>query len=233
MYVADIDSCEQRKPTIVCISYSERCRPGNTRYTGGRNSAANFQGKVPNCFSELEESFKVWLDDYILFTKSENELLKNLCRFFELCRDRNLIMSLTKLWFFLNEAKWCGRISNEKGILFNPNNLSGLRNWVSQISACVLSYLDSSSIPRFPERVAPLRELLDVTYLEAGRGGLKDKSHFEIIPQRTWLEHRTRKRRQWLTKAITKIGYAQPRTHELNFMHSHRCIRPTLGCVCH
>lgn len=42
----------------------------------GMNSAKKFQGKVLDCFSELKKSFKAWLGDYILFAKSEDELLK-------------------------------------------------------------------------------------------------------------------------------------------------------------
>lgn len=56
-----------------------------TRTTqGGTNSAANFQEKLSDCFSELREHFKAWIDDFFIFAQNENKLLEVLRRLFEI-----------------------------------------------------------------------------------------------------------------------------------------------------
>ncbi len=40
---------------------------------GGCNSAANFQEKVKQCFAELKESLKAWLDDFMLYARIEEK----------------------------------------------------------------------------------------------------------------------------------------------------------------
>jgi len=58
-----------------------------TRTTqGGTNSAANFQEKVAQCFEELKENFKAWIDDYILWMMDEEHHIQILRRFFEFRR---------------------------------------------------------------------------------------------------------------------------------------------------
>lgn len=153
-----------------------------TRTTqGGTNSAPNFQEKVADCFSELQDNFKAWIDDFIIFATSEEHLLEILRRFFEICRSRNLVVSLPKSNFFLTEALWCGRIIDSNGVRFNPNNLSGLQKCDFPRNAAELcEYVHgiswiSTSIPRFAERAAPLREILETAYTKAG-GSRKKKS---------------------------------------------------------
>ena len=137
---------------------------------GGCNSAANFPEKIGECFSELRDHIKAWIDDYMLFARDENELLKILRRFFEICRERNLFISLPKSSFFLRKVTWCGRVISESGIRFNPKNFSGLENCdTPRTAAEICQYVHcitwvSMNIPKFAERVAPLRELLEVAY---------------------------------------------------------------------
>lgn len=153
-----------------------------TRTTqGGCNSTANFQEKIEQCFMELRENFKAWLDDFMLFAKNEDQMLKILRRFFEICRNRRLIVSLPKSDFYLKEVLWCGRLINKDGVKFNPKNLSGLQNCDNPRTASELcefvhgvSWI-SSTIPRFAERASILRELLEVAYAKAN-GSRKKKS---------------------------------------------------------
>ena len=72
---------------------------------GERTSAANFQEKIEECFAELRDHFRAWLDDYLIFAETEDELLRILRRFFEICRERNLIVSLPKSDFFFARSR--------------------------------------------------------------------------------------------------------------------------------
>ena len=151
-----------------------------TRTTqGGCNSAANFQKKVEQCFIELKENLKAWLDDFMLCARDEEHLLCLLRRFSEIFRTRRLIVSLPKSDFFLNEVPWCGRLIDKHGVRFNQSNISCLKDAEPPCTAAELcEYVHglswiSNSIPRFAERVAPLRALLETAYSKAGESRKK------------------------------------------------------------
>ena len=139
-----------------------------TRTTqGGCNSAANFQEKFDQCFTEIKEILKAWIEDFMLFTTNDSHLLRLHRRFFEICRDRRLIISLPKSDFYLSEVTWCGRIIDSEGFRFHPKNIAGLSNGDPPRSAGKLcEYVHginwvSSSILRFAERVSLLRQMLE------------------------------------------------------------------------
>ena len=111
--------------------------------------------------------------------KTDFELLGLLRRFFEICRKRRLVISLPKSDFFPTTVTWCGSLIDKDGITFNPQNLSGMRDAsVPHTAAELCEYVHgvsciSTSIPRFAERVAPLRELLEDAYTKANRSRKK------------------------------------------------------------
>ncbi len=49
----------------------------------GTSLPQNFQEKVEQCFVELKENLKAWLDDFMLYARDE-ELLRIRRRFFEI-----------------------------------------------------------------------------------------------------------------------------------------------------
>lgn len=157
-----------------------------TRTTqGGTNSAANFQEKVSECFAELREDFKAWIDDFMIYARDEAHLLRILRTFFKICRKHRLIVSLPKSDFYRKESEWCGRIIDAKGIRFNPKNISGLQDCDPPRTAGELcEYVHgiswiSASIPRFAERAGSLRNLLEVAYKKAN--SRKKKSIAKIV----------------------------------------------------
>ncbi len=144
-----------------------------TRTTQGAcNFAANFQEKVEQCFLELKDNLKAWLDDFMLYARDEEHLLRILRRFFEICR--RLIVSFPKSDCFLNEVLWCGRLIDKHGVRFNLSNISALKDAEPPCSAAELcEYVHglswiSNSISRFAERVDPLRAILETAYSMAG-----------------------------------------------------------------
>lgn len=130
---------------------------------GGTNSAANFQKKVSECFSELRDNFKARVDDYISFAADEKKLMRILLPFFEVRSSRNLVVSLPKSECFLKQAVWCRRIIDSEGVRLNPKNHSGLKYADTPRTAAELcEYVHvlirvSTSIPLFAERIGPLR----------------------------------------------------------------------------
>ncbi len=129
-----------------------------------------------------QRSPKAWIDDFMLYVRDEEHLLRILRRFFEICRTRRFIVSLQKSNFFLDEVSWCGRLIDKGGVLLNPNNISGLKDSEPPRTAAELcehvhglSWI-SNSIPRFAERVAPLRALWRLHTLRQVAAGRKNPS---------------------------------------------------------
>lgn len=146
-----------------------------TRTTqGGCNSAANFQQHVEPRFAELRDNLKAWLDDFLLYSKTELDHLSILRRFFDICRKRNLFISLKKTAFFSNSIKWCGRIIDSDGYRMEPANWETLRTASVPMTADELCQFVhgaiwvSETIPMLHEKIQPLRDILESAYEKPG-----------------------------------------------------------------
>lgn len=93
---------------------------------GGWNSAANFQACVEPCFADLREHLLAWLDDFAAHAEDAAQLLGVLEKFFSVCRERNLKVSLPKSTFFATAIKWCGSILHADGITMDPAKFNSL-----------------------------------------------------------------------------------------------------------
>lgn len=145
-----------------------------TRTTQGAiNSAANFQQKVEPCFAELRNNLKAWIDDFIMYYHSEEEHLEKLRRFLEICKEKNLVISLPKSVFFAKSIKWCGRIIDGNGYRYDPANYEALKNATCPTNGAELCQFIhgamwmSNSLPQLHEQIAPLREVLEKAYTRA------------------------------------------------------------------
>lgn len=142
---------------------------------GARNSAANFQSRVEPCFNSINERVKAWLDDFILFTRSEQEHLETLDSFLRICGEVGLKVSPRKSKLFVKEAKWCGRVISAKGMRMDPRHAEGLAKTHKPLTADELSqFLNctqwmSQCILDFAARVQPLRDMLEKAYEEVGK----------------------------------------------------------------
>lgn len=165
---------EESQPLYAFTTCDAIVQPTRTTQ-GGCNSPANFQEKVEPCFSPLRENLLAWLDDFILHGKEEKEHLDNLLQFLEICATKNLVISITKSRFFAKVIEWCGRLIDAGGVQLHPANYEGLvdaeipRNGAELSQYVHCANWMSSVIPRFAERVAPLREILEKAYTRSGR----------------------------------------------------------------
>ena len=146
-----------------------------TRCTqGAKNADANFQSKVEPLFTIIREHMKTWLDDFVLHCRTAEDLLDTFLKYFIICREANLKISIRKSQFFLQRVKWCGRIIDSTGVQFDRRNLSELQGIELRISAgepCeyvhCLQWM-SYSIPDFPDRISPLKKVLEEAYTNSG-----------------------------------------------------------------
>lgn len=63
----------------------------------GTNYAAKFQEKVAECFTELLDNIKAWIDDFMIFARDKYHLLEILRKCFTIFCQRKLIVSLKSL----------------------------------------------------------------------------------------------------------------------------------------
>jgi hypothetical protein len=74
----------------------------------------------------IREALLQWLDDLLMFTRTEAELLSLLRQFFEICRSFGLKLHPRKCILFARRTRWCGRLIDEAGVRFDPRQLQGL-----------------------------------------------------------------------------------------------------------
>jgi hypothetical protein len=67
-----------------------------------------------------------WLDDLLLFTRTDAELLVLLRQLFEIFRRFGLKLHPRKCILFARRICWCGRLIDEAGVRFDPRQLQGL-----------------------------------------------------------------------------------------------------------
>lgn len=148
---------------------------------GGRNAVANFQGKVEPCFGKMRHALKAWLDDFGIHSPTETGLVN------ELCRQRNLKVSIRKSTFFDTTLLWCGHSIDADGGRLDPSRLTGLIDCSPpQTAAELCEYVHcltwmSLSIPDFCERVAPLRDLLEEAHRLSGSRTKRSIQRYTVI----------------------------------------------------
>ena len=88
---------------------------------GLMNAGATFQRAMDIAFSdEIGHFIVIYLDDIIVYSKTEEEHLEHLRKVFEECRRFGLSLNPKKTVFGLQEGKLLRHIISEKGIRIDP-----------------------------------------------------------------------------------------------------------------
>lgn len=94
---------------------------------GLMNAGATFQRAMDIAFSkEIGHFIFIYLDDIIVYSKTDEEHLKHLRRVFEKCRIFSLSLNPKKTVFGLQEGKLLSHIISEKGIKIDPHRVEGI-----------------------------------------------------------------------------------------------------------
>jgi hypothetical protein len=106
------------------------------------------------------------LDDCILHTKTEDDLLATLNVFFKKCQEHGLKLHASKCVLFASTVRYCGRLITKDGVRFDPKDMKALQTMQEpQNGADLVQYVASvkwmrSAIPNYSKRVAPLQAAL-------------------------------------------------------------------------
>jgi Reverse transcriptase (RNA-dependent DNA polymerase) len=133
---------------------------------GTRNATQNLQSMLVVMMDDIKSNIKVWLDDCLLHTKTEDDLLATLNFFFKQCQEHGLKLHASKCVLFATTVRYCGRLITKDGVRFDPKNMEALQTMQEpQNGADLVQYVAAvnwmrSAIPNYSKRVAPLQAAL-------------------------------------------------------------------------
>ncbi|KAE9272224.1 hypothetical protein PR003_g30274 [Phytophthora rubi] len=94
---------------------------------GATDSALHFQNQMQTVYKPLlYKGALIWIDDIIVYGRTEEDFLANLRLFYELTAKHRLKLNAKKSVLMAFEVSWCGRIIDGQGIRQGPERLSAL-----------------------------------------------------------------------------------------------------------
>ncbi|CAM8981955.1 unnamed protein product [Rhodiola kirilowii] len=131
---------------------------------GLKNAPAIFQRKMDHCFKGTEEFTAVYIDDILVFSRTEEEHVAHLQRVLSICEREGLVLSPTKMKIATREVEFLGAIIGNKRIRLQPHIIKkisdfkeetlrdkkGLRTWLG-----ILNYA-RAYIPKLGIKLGPL-----------------------------------------------------------------------------
>ena len=97
---------------------------------GLTNAPAAFAAFMARIFDKYLGKFVyIYLDDIILFSRSKEEHIEHLRLVFEVLRDEQLFIKLSKCEIGKPEVGFLGHVVGKDGIKVDPSKLEVIRNW--------------------------------------------------------------------------------------------------------
>src|SRR4051812_25234804 len=124
---------------------------------GLTNAPAYFLNLMNKVFMEFLDKFVVvFIDDILIFSKSEEEHKEHLCLVLEKLREHQLYAKFSKCEFWLKEVGFLGHVISREGIAVDPTKVESVTNWQSPTSVKeIRSFLDSRDIIGDLLRISP------------------------------------------------------------------------------
>jgi Reverse transcriptase (RNA-dependent DNA polymerase) len=94
---------------------------------GTKNATQYLQSVLVVMMDDIKSSIKVWLDDCLCHTKTEDDLLAALNFFFEQCQRYVLKLHARKFVLFATTMRNCGMLITRDGVRFDPKNMEALQ----------------------------------------------------------------------------------------------------------
>jgi hypothetical protein len=134
---------------------------------GLTNAHAYFMYLMNSVFmNELDKFVVVFIDDILIYSKSEAEHAKHLCIVLQRLRDHKLYAKFSKCEFWLDSVKFLGHTIFKDGISVDPSKVQEFMDWkppksVHQIRSFLgLAGYYRQFIPDFSRIAKPMTELL-------------------------------------------------------------------------
>jgi hypothetical protein len=97
---------------------------------GLTNAPAYFMYLMNSVFiNELDKFVVVFIDDILIYSKSEAEHAKHLCIILQRLRDHKLYTKFSKCEFWLDSVKFLGHTISKDGISVDPSKVQEVMDW--------------------------------------------------------------------------------------------------------
>ena len=95
------------------------------------NSSATFQTMMNNVFRTviMEGIVVVYLNDILIFTKTEEEHERAVRRVLEILAEHKLFLCLEKCEFHQKQIEYLGLVISENKVVIDPIKVAGVREW--------------------------------------------------------------------------------------------------------
>jgi Reverse transcriptase (RNA-dependent DNA polymerase) len=103
---------------------------------GRRNAAQHLQSVLAVMMDDIKSNIKVWLDDCLLHTKTEDDLPATLNFLFKKCQEHGLKLDASKCVLFATTMRYCGSLITKDGVRFDPNNMEALQTMQEPHNGC-------------------------------------------------------------------------------------------------
>jgi hypothetical protein len=135
---------------------------------GLTNAPAHFMYLMNSVFmSELDKFVVVFIDDILIYSKSEEEHAQHLRVILQRLQDHQLYVKFIKCAFWLREVPFLGHDISAEGIAIDPNKVQEVLEWKSPKSVTqICSFLGLAGyyrrfIPNFSKIAKPMTQLLE------------------------------------------------------------------------
>ena len=100
-------------------------------FFGITNSPATFQTMMNNIFRDLiaEGIMVVYLDDILIFTRTEEEHVKAIRRVLQVLQEHKLFLRPEKCKFCKERIKYLGLVISENEVSMDPVKVAGVQEW--------------------------------------------------------------------------------------------------------
>jgi hypothetical protein len=99
---------------------------------GLTNAPAHFMYLMNSVFmSELDKFVVVFIDDILIYSKSEEEHAQHLWVILQRLRDHQLYAKFSKCAFWLKEVPFLGHVISVEGIAVDPSKVQEVFDWKS------------------------------------------------------------------------------------------------------
>jgi Reverse transcriptase (RNA-dependent DNA polymerase) len=127
---------------------------------GTRNATQLLQSVLIVMMDDIKSNIKVWLDDCLLHTKTEDDLLATLNFFFKQCQEYGLKLHARKCVLFATMVRYCGCLDTKDGVRFDPKSMEARQSMCEPQNGVDLAQFSAavnwmrSAIPNYSKRVA-------------------------------------------------------------------------------
>ncbi|KAD0325810.1 hypothetical protein E3N88_44451 [Mikania micrantha] len=140
------------------------------------------------CRPYLDQFVIVFIDDILIYSKSEREHEDHLKKVLELLRKEQLYAKFSKCEFWLKEVHFLGHVINKDGIHVDPAKIEAIKNWTTPSTPTeIRSFLGLAGyyrrfIANFSKIALPLTTLTQKS--QAFIWGQKQEDAFQLLKQK-------------------------------------------------